>query len=79
MPLWTQIFLLVPELKTHSSAADGWQTAAVVHSQTLTVHPKKIGSHKQAIEVLTIMILSFTMQYQEREHERQTHTESQIS
>lgn len=80
MLLQTQIFSLVRELKTHSGAADSWQTAAVECSHTLTARPKKIGlSHKQAIEVLTITILSFTRQDREREHERQTHTESQIS
>lgn len=74
MPLWSQIFSLVPELKTHSSGADGLQTAAVVHSKTLTACPKKIGlSHKQAIEVLTIIILSFTLQDQETARETDTY------
>lgn len=66
--------------KTHSSSADGWQTLTVVHSHTHTARPKKIGlSHKQAIEVLMIVILFFTWEDGEREPERQTHTESQIT
>lgn len=36
-------------------------------------------SHKQAIEVVTIMILPFISEDTEREPERHTHTESQIS
>lgn len=78
--LQSQIFGLVPEPKTHSGAADGWQTPTFVHSHTHTARPKKIGlSRKQAIEVLTIMILFFTGEDREREPERRTHTESQIS
>lgn len=78
--LQSQIFALVPEPKAHSGAADGWQTPTVVHSHTHTARPKKIGlSHKRAIEVLTIMILFFTGEDREREPERHTHTESQIS
>lgn len=77
--LQSKIFGLVPEPKSHSGAADGWQTPTVVHSHTHTARPKKIGlSRKQAIEVLTIMILFFTGEDREREPERRTHTESQI-
>lgn len=80
LPLQSQIFALVPEPKTHSSAVDGCQTPTAAHSHTHTAHPKKIGlSPKQAIEVMTIMILSFTGEDREREPERQTQTESQIS
>lgn len=80
MLLQSQIFALVPEPKTLSGAADGWQTPTVVHSYTHRARRKKIGlSHKQAIEVLMIMILFFIGEDREREPERQTHTESQIS
>lgn len=78
--LQSQIFALIPEPQIYSGARDGCQTPADAHSHTHTEHPKKIAlSHKQAIEVLTIMILSFTGEDREREPERQTHTESQIS
>lgn len=80
MLLQSQIFALVPELKIHSGAADAGR-----HQQLYILMPIKHIlrrfwlSHKQAIEMLTIMILSFTREDGERESERQTHTESQIS
>lgn len=65
-----------PETQRHSR----WLADTNIYPQTHAALPKKIGlSHKQAIEVLMIMILSFTMENREREPERQTHTESQIS
>lgn len=65
--------------KTHSGAAQAGR-----HQQMYILMPiqhmlRRFGlSHKQAIEMLTIMILSFTREDGERESEDR-HTESQIS
>lgn len=68
-------------LRTKNSQRHGrWLADTSIYPHTQAALPKKIGlSHKQAIEVLMIMILSFTTENRGRVHERQTHTESQIS
>lgn len=77
---WNPKLLHLSQNQKLSGAADSWWTPTVVHSQTHTARPKKIGlSHKQAFEMLMIMILFFTGEDRQREPERQTHTESQIS
>lgn len=74
------ISALVSEPKTQRHTPDGWQTPTFVYSHTRTALPKKIGlSHKQAIEVLTIVIPSFSGEDTERKPQRQSHIETLIS